>query len=248
MKTRIKSYAKEIFKLVGLDVQFTKSRDALGVQTSILSGFVVDTVVDAGAHLGEWTAKYRGAFPNAKIYGFEPFPETAIKYADRFNGESLVKPVRAALADSDGTSTLHVNALAATNSLLPADIHASKLLPDSNWVTNIGKIDVRVLTLDSFTREESIDRINILKMDIQGGELAAIRGATKLLADKRIDLIYTELMVGPHYKGQSKYFEVCSVLDQFDYTLYSLHNQCINCRGRLGWLDGIFVRRSLIGE
>lgn len=244
----IKEIAKSLFRRFGLDVQLLQTRDAFTIQKQLLRAVNVNVIVDAGAHEGEWTSNYRAAFPLARVFAFEPFPETAAKFKARFDTDPMVKLIPSALGECQRTASFHVNQLAATNSLFPADEHASTLLPDSSWIINKGAIEVSVTSLDHFIQNESIDRIGILKMDIQGGELQALHGAKDLLRDKKVDLIYTEMMVGPHYSGQGLYFDICGLLDKFDYPLYSFYNLAINHKGRLGWLDAIFVRRSLIEE
>jgi len=47
-------------------------------------------------------------------------------------------------------------------------------------------------------RVARFDRVDILKLDIEGGELEALRGTDRMLADHRIALVYTEFACCPH--------------------------------------------------
>jgi hypothetical protein len=59
-------------------------------------------------------------------------------------------------------------------------------------------IEVNCLALDSFCRRESIRRIDVLKTDTEGADLAVLRGAQGLLASGSISFVYTEFF---HFYG-----------------------------------------------
>jgi hypothetical protein len=59
------------------------------------------------------------------------------------------------------------------------------------------------VSLDAFCVERGIDRIDLLKMDIQGHENYALAGAASLLAGRRIGMIYMELNWDTDTRGAS---------------------------------------------
>jgi hypothetical protein len=100
---------------------------------------------------------------------------------------------------------------------------------------------VQVATIDEFCRVNRIGRIDALKIDTQGTELEVLRGAAGMLSEGRIRVIYTEMIVVPSYKGQSKPHELMGFLDGLGYGLLGLYNLWSRNDGRLLQMDGIFV-------
>ncbi len=90
----LKDLAKRALLAAGLDVRFAARYDARTAQRRLLAGTQVRTVVDAGAFHGEWTAFYRTVFPDAEIYAFEPFPDSAAVLEQRHKADRRVHLVR----------------------------------------------------------------------------------------------------------------------------------------------------------
>ena len=65
------------------------------------------------------------------------------------------------------------------------------------YATNSIKRPVKVLKLDTFCKENNIDRVSFLKMDIEGNKYNALLGAEGLLSENRIDFIQFSLAM-PH--------------------------------------------------
>jgi len=52
--------------------------------------------------------------------------------------------------------------------------------------------EVVVITMDNFCREHAIDRIDLLKLDVEGHELAALQGAAEMLARGTVRFVQFE--------------------------------------------------------
>jgi FkbM family methyltransferase len=210
----------------------------------LLSGTRVQTIFDIGANVGKVTAKYSSLFPESTIYSFKSFPESFQKLHRRFEGNSLVKPIQFAVSNKAGKKKFYVNQNSATNSLLPTTDSAEYWV-DPNEIKNITTIEVPVTTIDDFCRQESIDEIQILKMDIQGGELMALEGATEKLSQGSILLIYTEILFVPIYEGEAFFYEICNLLSGYGYTLFNMYNFYHARNGQIKWCDAIFLSPSV---
>jgi FkbM family methyltransferase len=201
-------------------------------------------IFDVGAHVGETAARYRALFPDALIHSFEPFPASFESLAATFGADSRVVPHNVAVAETTGAATLRVNRASVTNSLLESDRRG-----DDYWGKNLldteGEIAVKTLALDDFCREQRIERVDVLKIDVQGAEYAVLAGARELLARRAVDLIYLEMIIAPSYVGQRKYHYYLTLLDGLGYELFDLFN--LGRRdGRLIQIDGIFVTREIL--
>jgi FkbM family methyltransferase len=207
----------------------------------LLSGIKVQTIFDIGAHVGQTVAEYSRLFPESTIYCFEPFPESFEELRRRFEGNSLIKPIHFAVSDKAVQARkFYVNQDSATNSLLPTVEDKEYRLP-LNIYKNVAIIEVPVTTIDDFCKRESINEIQILKMDIQGGELMALKGATEKLNQEAVLLIYTEVEFVPLYKGQVLFYDICDFLSGYGYTLFDIYDVSYTRSGQLRWCNAIFL-------
>jgi hypothetical protein len=101
-----------------------------------------------------------------------------------------------------------------------------------------------VKTIEKSYSEENLRQINILKLDIQGSELRALKGAAVLLEEKRIDLIYTEAYFIKQYEDQPLFPEIALYLSNFGYQLQDIYNP-IYGKQKIAWCDAVFVRENL---
>lgn len=128
------------------------------------------TVVDVGAHVGVYSlVAARLVGPGGAVHAIEP-QEECVSLIERNAATNQLAQLRAhplALADSDGPVDLLVD----QRSL--GAFTASE--PEANGAPVAG------VTLDSFTREQMIDRIDLLKLDAAGNELSVLRGAQSIV-------------------------------------------------------------------
>ncbi len=243
--SRMKAAALAALRRAGVEARRAAPHDAKLIQRQLLAHTQSRHIIDAGAYHGEWTTFYRNAFPSATVHAFEPFPESLAVLRGKFAADPSVSLVAAALSDTPGERTFHSNNYAPTNSLLAAHERVSELLAEPELVAPREELRVQVTTLDTYAQQARIDRIAVLKMDIQGAELSALRGAHALLQSARIDLIYSEILLAPHYQGQPHYFELCKALHDLGYALFGLYNLFPQPSGRMGWCDAIFLSPTL---
>lgn len=200
-------------------------------------------VFDCGASSGGFTAAYLTLFPRATIHAFEPHPQTADHLRSRFQGEPRVVVEQTAVGAGAGVADFHMHRLPYTSSLLPRPSTGRRYFPLMDGVAD--RVAVPVTTLDDYCRRHAIERIDVLKMDIQGAELAALRGAETLLRDRRIDAIFTETFFVPHYEGGCLLHELWGHLAAHGYGLYTLFPSREGCNGQLRLGDAIFISPEL---
>lgn len=136
------------------------------------------TVLDVGANLGTFCVNLAVRRPDLVFQAFEPVSATNhwLRTNVRRNGlEGRIHVHRLALADKPGelemTSTRHTD-----NHLVPAGADAAGEGPVER---------VPVVTLDDFLAGKEIGRVAMLKADVEGAELLALRGAVRLLREHR---------------------------------------------------------------
>jgi FkbM family methyltransferase len=142
-------------------------------------------ILDVGAHHGDYTSAALGAFDGrARIDCFEPDPATYKTLTERLGSRARCHPL--ALSDVPGAARLFTH---------PEGSAVASLHPDA--LTNAGisathSTEVEVDTLDRVAERLGINRIELLKVDVEGHELAVLRGAARLLAEARVEVIQFE--------------------------------------------------------
>jgi FkbM family methyltransferase len=247
----LKNLLKKVVRSLGIDISRLSSLkrnrnqpadDPFLHQKRLLLHKEVRVVFDVGANYGQTVRKYQHFFPEAVIYCFEPFDAGFSTISNAFKGCPLVKPYQLAISDSVGMKQFHCTTDSVMNSLLPLSPKAG-ILSDSRQAQII---EVRTSTLDAFCQEHKIATVDILKLDIQGGELLALRGASRLLMSKAIDVIYCEVNFNEIYTGQAFFHDISKFLYDCEYTLYGLF-QVAYCRsGPIGWADAVFISPAIM--
>lgn len=139
------------------------------------------TFIDGGANIGYYSVIAAALTYPAKVHSFEPgarmFEELTANVALNGMEQSCILN-KAALGEKPGTARL---------SMYAPGFEVYSSLAEHKWINTapIGYEEVAVVTLDDYVRQNGIDRVDLLKLDIEGAELLALRGATDLLGRLR---------------------------------------------------------------
>ena len=245
VSTSIKGLLKQGFEHMGLQVRRVPRvakpfSDAFSDQVQLLDPLNVKTIFDVGANIGQTTQRYVELFPLASIKSFEPFGLTYRELCSRVAHMQNVQPFELAIADKSGPGDFYVNRAHFTNSMLAPSKIATDYI-DEETIGNIDKMAVSAMSLDDFCDKHAVQKIDILKMDIQGGELLALKGAKRLLSSSSVGLIYTEVEFVQLYEGQPDICDLTKHLADYGFILYGLYDLHAGKNGRLSWGDAIFV-------
>jgi len=230
---------------LGVDIKrYHPQSDKWGAQQYLLGQVMNPVIYDVGANVGQTLQEYKAIFPDSRVFSFEPFPESfhmLEQVADNFEN-SRVFPL--AMAEHEGERDFYINThFHATNSLLPRPASGQRYYPEEAVLED--KITVKVDTIDHFSQQENIEQIDVLKMDIQGGELAALHGAKLVLETQSVKLVVTEVMFVPHYEGGALFDEIHDFLKKCGYSLYGMYEQTFAENGQLRFADAIFINQKM---
>jgi FkbM family methyltransferase len=130
--------------------------------------------VDGGANLGVYTVLASNAVGDeGRVLSFEPGGDSyeRLNVNIAANAATNIRPRRAALSDSSGLAPLyHTGGHAVSYSLAP----------DSADETSSEQVET--VTIDEVLAEEGLDRLDFVKLDVEGSEELALRGAADSLA------------------------------------------------------------------
>lgn len=213
--------------------------DAYQDQSLLMGAADVGVILDVGANVGNTVERYYFGYSGARVHAFEPDPVTHETLAQRFAEHPRVTTHCVAVADAPVVQNFYVNKDKSTSSLLPRPSAGRRYFNQQGVLDEA--IEVQAITLDGFCADNNIDHIDILKLDIQGGEVKALLGAQGLLSLQKVDVIYTEVQFIPLYEGAPLFHQLCEFLEGFGYALYGLYDLVIAENGQLRFADAIFI-------
>jgi len=193
----------------------------IGTELQVRSG-IKGTWIDVGAHHGEVTLWCAQQNPGLTVYAFEPNLRAASALFGRAPNY-IVVPI--AVAEADGNSQFHLNSLEGASSLLAMDEDARRSWKGGEALREESIVSVPTIRLDTFMSAAGIGRVDFLKIDTQGNDLAVIRSAGQRIRD--IGKITLEVDVTPKrlYRGSPSKKEVVSFLQAAGFRLVSKEPQ-----------------------
>ena len=191
------------------------------------------TIVDGGANRGDTVARLREYFPAAVIHAFEPIPELAAKVRARFPDDGSVIVHCAALSSRDGTLSFGVRHSDATSSVLEPSPLGRRYQGAS--VDEAARIEALSMTLDRTFQ----DPVDVLKLDLQGHEVEALRGFERGIAGVR--LVLTEVEFAPLYEGQPLFADVDAWMRAAGFRLFNLYDVWTHPDGQVTAGDALYV-------
>lgn len=143
-----------------------------------------DVVIDAGAHIGEWSAAVlEHTKNNCNLYSFEPVPQFFEQLKDKVTDCSKCHNIAIGKTVCETDMNYYYVESEGCSSLFERKVLNS--IP-------VKKISIKVVNLDTFCKENAIDHIDFLKIDIEGCEWDAIQGADNLISAQKIKMIQFE--------------------------------------------------------
>lgn len=134
--------------------------------------------LDVGANHGLLSFGLAQKFPGVRFHLFEPNPKL-LESIER--SRRLYPPMRAeinpvAVCDKDGTISFEVQSEQT----------------GASHITNHGGVPIQSVRLDSYLNDKVVGAVDLLKLDIEGYELTALRGAKCALENRQFRAIYFE--------------------------------------------------------
>ena len=134
-----------------------------------------ETILDVGAYNGDTALMFSYLSKNANVYAFEPVLE--------LNGQ-LEKAVKI----SPNIQVVKKGAWSETTTLKFNTLRRENYIGVGSFVSDEGKDQIDVITIDKFVEDNDIKSVEFIKMDIEGAEVHALNGAYKTITDHKPDL------------------------------------------------------------
>lgn len=239
--TRIGTFLKKT--LIGKGRNLVSLEDPFDKMRSLLRDRRVTGVLDAGASDGRVSKRLMARFPEARAYAFEPNRLYRAKLLQYAKEEPRFHPCFAALSDRKGRAALNLTVSPGSTSLLTPGERMLKLLRDNASVES--SAEVELTTIDEWVQSNGNPPIHLMKFDIQGAELKALRGAVRTLRDSTL-LVYTEVWFNPGYEGGALYSDIDLFLRSNNFVLYDIFKPKYDSGGGILWGNAMFVHAERV--
>ena len=202
-------------------------------------GFEPACIFDVGASDGRWTESVLPLFPNSTFHLFEPQANIEPEYQEKISG----------LVSRSPNASLHTTAIGSkvgtvTFNLSDNPVGSTSLTPANP--ARYQQVESPLATLDSVI-EQGAAIPQLVKMDIQGAELDALRGFEKNLAEVEVLLLETWLSRG-YGPNTPLIHELIEFLLPYDFHMFDLGSCYRNPAGNLVSQDFFFVNKNTCGS
>ena len=145
-----------------------------------------DILFDIGSHIGAYTLKNSKLIKKGKVFSFEPDTEAyrMLTKNIKLSNAKNIKPFKIAVSDKEGEKQLYATKFGTGGSSL--------FLTERERELNVSE-KVKIISLDSFVKNNKINKIDIIKMDTEGAEILILKGAKKSLKKFK-----PKLIIEPH--------------------------------------------------
>jgi FkbM family methyltransferase len=192
------------------------------------AGFVCSGAVDGGAYRGGWSRDFWSVYPDAPTILVDPLPEVATSLRE--------------LAAKRPPSTFHAVALGSASGRVTFrrdETNSAIVSPDK---PTSASISVPVVTIDELLRGTREFVPNLLKLDLQGHEIEALKGCSKLAAS--FEVIVTEVSI-LRIGDVPIFHELDGYLDGNGFRLYDFIPQYYRPKDGALWQgDAFYVRHD----
>lgn len=193
-------------------------------------------ILDVGANLSEWSRMAKAVFPEAIFYLIEPLAEMELnlkQFCEDFSGSKYFLNGAGAVEEKHFLTTWG-DELAGANCLVQ----------ENDYMKSINKQrEIQMITIDSLIDKKEMEIPELVKLDTQGFELEALKGASRLFGNTEVFILETSLF--EFTKGTPILSEVVLFMAERGYEIYDFPGFLRRpYDGAIGQIDVCFVKRN----
>ena len=140
-------------------------------------------IIDGGANIGGYSLQINKCSPNARIYAFEPVKSTFNKLKENVSAYKNIIPIEKGLFKNNCTKEINVFASNTHSSLYD--------IKGLSYQSNQKQL-IELVSGDDFLKNNEINEVDFLKIDIEGAEYDAIIGFEEHITQGKIKAIQFE--------------------------------------------------------
>ena len=197
------------------------------------------SIIDVGGADGTVSIMLSKAFPNAKIYTFEPIQASFQQLSQNTSAYPNIQVNNLALGNKAQMLQMQIAERVTSSSLF----NINNQIEDEYLSTNIKKKneeEIEVQRLDDIFTDGQI--FNLIKLDVQGYELEVLKGGVQIL--KRTKVVLIEMQNHEIYSEAPKYYDLDNFLRMQGFELYDIVPSIRREKKLYEW-DGIYINQTI---
>jgi FkbM family methyltransferase len=173
-----------------------------------------DVVIDIGAHIGLFSvcaSQLTGE--TGKVYAFEPAPKTnnLLKHTITINKmQNTIHSRKEAIGEADGVTFFNISDLEADN---------SNSLVAYKTDRELRKVEINLMSIDSFVSKYTLNKVNFIKIDAEGYELDVLKGAQQTLKTLKPTVILALHPAGINANGDTLE-QIFDLIQSLSFTMF----------------------------
>lgn len=181
------------------------------------------TCFDIGANIGQTTRYFHKAWPNARIFAFEPVTETFTTLQQNIASLPRIRAHRLAFGADVERRRIHLFDRSSELSTFTDAGHSQCTSTE----------EVPVSTVDAFCEGAHIDELDHIKIDTEGSDLEVLRGSTNMLTKGQIRTVLAEVGLHPSDTRHAPLHAMTDWMARHDYFVAGFFDQ--GTIGKRGW-------------
>lgn len=175
-------------------------------------------IIEAGAFLGHDSLRLANHWPLGTVHAFEPVLDLFVQLQQKVQSEGSITCHPYALSNHTGTAQMYIAKKPQSPGVTTqaSSLHKPTGRLERSPIIYPEIATVKTTTIDDWAAQNNIHHIDFLWLDMQGHELAALKGAQKILPSVRA--IFTEVNFIEGYEGQPDYQELYSWIEKQGFT------------------------------
>ena len=252
----MKKLIKKIIDKVGFEIRRKPNEQEISYLTfdKIYQKIIRDDkpiIFDIGANKGQSIDRFLKTFNNSSIHSFEPLTKEFNYLREKYKTYENIKLNNIAVGEKKTKKTLNIASHSGNSSFF-------EIKKDSKWLNlrskQLGiskenyiakKIEVNLDTVDTYCNTNSINKINIMKIDTQLYEQQVLMGSEKMIKNQKIDAIEIEIVFSDVYEKYVNFSDIEKYLlpNNYRFSGIELHNNSL-FSGSIFFADILFLNKS----
>lgn len=202
------------------------------------------TIFDIGANVGDVSLYLLRRFPQATVFSFEPCTETFARLTsnlDKAGYGERSRPFQLGFFDRAMEGTLHVTSFHGANSMMELSDEYRAMNPH---IQNLSAEQIPLVRLDDFTAQQGIDKIDLVKIDVEGVERQILEGGAATFSNL-VDAAVIELSFARHPRESGEFIKLFSLMHKYGFApaeIYDVEHTRNDSKWRLAQFDCLFRR------
>ena len=252
----MKKLIKNIFNTFGFEIRRKQNEREINYLTfdKIYRKIIKNDnpiIFDIGANKGQSIDRFLKIYKNSLIHSFEPLPKEFNYLKKKYNNYDNISLVNLAVGKEKTKKTLNIAGHSGNSSFFEIkkdsdwlNLRSEQLgINKENYITK--KIEVNLDTVDSYCNTNSINNINIMKIDTQLYEQQVLMGCENMIKNQKIDAIEIEIVFSSVYEKYVNFSDIEKYLLPYNYRFsgIELHNNSL-FGGSIFFADILFLNKS----